>query len=86
MKAVNKGGSFATGRENRTYLSIRSAQDFLLKKVSSLYKEGVFPSIIGTDCELALINALDVTLELKEAKNLYFNTIKSEKRSTGISF
>ena len=33
----------------------------VVHKLSSLYKEGIFPSIIGTDYELALLKALDLT-------------------------
>ena len=46
--------AFLDSEIEETYLAV-------VRKISSLYKEGVFPSIIGTDCKLALMNALDVT-------------------------
>ena len=68
----NMGRSFSVAF---AFLESKSVEKYLAigRKVSSLYKEGVFPAIIGTDCELALIKSLDVTFPAIRTKQfLYF--------------
>lgn len=56
----NMGKSFSVAF---AFLDSEIEENYLavVRKISSLYKEGLFPSIIGTDCELALLRAIDLT-------------------------
>ncbi len=53
-KSFSVAFAFLDSEVEENYLAV-------VRKISSLFKPGLFPSIIGTDCELALIHAIELT-------------------------
>jgi hypothetical protein len=65
----NMGKTFAVAY---AFLNSEVEENYLtiVRKISTLYKAGVFPSVIGTDCELALTRAIDVTFPAIQTKRV----------------
>lgn len=55
--------AFLNSKVEENYLTV-------VRKISTLYKARVFPLVIGTNCELALTRAIDVTFLTIQTKRV----------------